>query len=600
MTQLMQCKTIFSSRSISGLKLDVLKSGIQKYGRRREFAKMVRCVMEMDAFKEFGQKGKGIRTNMINRIKVMCFEELCFCVPNDFLAIMRKIEKWEKNGRKDENLLVCVCDIFCKSELLRLPSDIKNYFWIIFPKIISDCEGMPALESDPALVSKYKKEGDSEQVMKLLANFMTDLMNKNDEVFYSAFEIMKLAINGVKGARRYRRKDCDYIIWDVLFDRIGTKAMYTEGGDGLINITPKLKECLDIALKEYFKKNRFLKGDRTVVMITAILWVMHKDKLDWRAAPTDSVENPVDFSVPFVPDGYVIDRHCSAGRAAGKNLEDFAKEGSLVINENKKWFNKAYRDAYIAGKMKGSTKKPILKTLESKLETINFDDLKNLKPCMIRTCGGKAMCFYAEYKGKRVCLKEGRKSMNYNRDYIVVDSLKKLFGLNDLGMTRVKMDKVSKKKDKTLDTWEENTEWLDAKGTVYSLMDRVDGGRLSWNKDRINMRELVKIGLFRSIFRVTDFNLTNVLGNEKGELWSIDEHQIGIKKNIFGRKCGWVKDITKELVDEVLEDLMEHYCEKVKMIVKQMKKYKFQKEEIIECGKNYKRLKKRVYKEMGW
>ena len=30
---------------------------------------------------------------------------------------------------------------------------------IIFPKIISDCEGMPALESDPALVSKYKKEG---------------------------------------------------------------------------------------------------------------------------------------------------------------------------------------------------------------------------------------------------------------------------------------------------------------------------------------------------------------------------------------------------------------------------------------------------------
>ena len=190
--------------------------------------------------------------------------------------------------------------------------------------------------------------------------------------------------------------------------------------------------------------------------------------------------------------------------------------------------------------------------------------------------------------------------MNYNRDYIVVDHLKKLFGLNDLGMTRVRMDKVSKKKDETLDIWEGNTEWLDAEGTVYSMMDYVDGGRLSWNKDRINMRELVKIGLFRGVFRVTDFNLTNVLGDEDGNLWSIDEHQIGVKKNIFGKKCGWVKDITKEMVDEVLVDLMGNYEEKVKALVEKMAEYKFSRKKIIECGKNYKKLKKRVYKEMGW
>ena len=75
MTQKMQCGTIFSSRSISGLKLDILKSGIQKYGRRRECAKMARCVLEMDAFKKFGQKGKGIRTNMINRLRIISCEE---------------------------------------------------------------------------------------------------------------------------------------------------------------------------------------------------------------------------------------------------------------------------------------------------------------------------------------------------------------------------------------------------------------------------------------------------------------------------------------------------------------------------------------------
>ena len=50
-------------------------------------------------------------------------------------------------------------------------------------------------------------------------------------------------------------------------------------------------------------------------------------------------------------------------------------EGSLVVNENKKWFNKKYRDAYIASKMKGVEKKA--DNLEKGLETIDFKDLVN-------------------------------------------------------------------------------------------------------------------------------------------------------------------------------------------------------------------------------
>ena len=385
-----------------------------------------------------------------------------------------------------------------------------------------------------------------------------------------------MAIAGEKGARRFRRKDCDYIIWEVLFDRWDKK------------------ECLTFALQEYFKKNRFLKGDRIVVIITAILWVMHKDELDWQEAPKDCMENNIDLNIPFDPDAFVIDKHCSAGRKLGRNLVDFAQEGCLVVDENKQWLHQKYRKAYMDGKM------GTLEDIESSLETIRFEDLKNITPCMTRTCGGKVMCFFAIYRGKAICLKEGRRSMNYNRDYIVVDHLKKLFGLNDLGMTRVKMNKVSTKKDKTIDTWDNNTEWLDADGVVYSMMNRVPGARLSWNKERINMHELVKIGLFRSIFRVTDFNLTNVLGDEDGNLWSIDEHQIGVKKNIFGRKCGWVKNITKEIVDEVLKDLMEKGEDKLYAIVEKMTEYKYKKPLIQECMMNYKQLRKRVYTEMGW
>ena len=43
-------RTCFSSISHSGYKLDILKSGVQKYLRRREFDKMIWCVAEIYLF----------------------------------------------------------------------------------------------------------------------------------------------------------------------------------------------------------------------------------------------------------------------------------------------------------------------------------------------------------------------------------------------------------------------------------------------------------------------------------------------------------------------------------------------------------------------
>ena len=70
-------RTCFSSMSYNGYKLDILKSGIQKYLRRREFDKMIWCVAEIYLFQvlqktEQDKKAtKGIITNLINRLIVM-------------------------------------------------------------------------------------------------------------------------------------------------------------------------------------------------------------------------------------------------------------------------------------------------------------------------------------------------------------------------------------------------------------------------------------------------------------------------------------------------------------------------------------------------
>ena len=54
-------RTCFSSISHCGYKLDILKSAVQKYLRRREFDKMVWCVAEIYLFEVFKNTETDIR-----------------------------------------------------------------------------------------------------------------------------------------------------------------------------------------------------------------------------------------------------------------------------------------------------------------------------------------------------------------------------------------------------------------------------------------------------------------------------------------------------------------------------------------------------------
>ena len=317
---------IFTAKCFSGYKLDVMKSGIQKYCRRREVDKMIRCLVEIDSFSKYGNASKGIRTNLINRIKVSSVEELCFCDAGKFLRIIRNIKTWQENDRTNRELLVEICHILCEGELLRLCNDIKSYFWNTSLKY--------KFKNKLNLSLKYKKKNDEKKVLKYLEEFIVNLNNKNDELFHWAFQIIKQGIKGVKGGTRWRRKDCDYIIWDVLFDRCGNDA--------------KLKECLEFDLKEYFRKNRFLKGDRTNHLIHAILLIKNSKELNWEWGKKYEFDINEIYKLKdkFIVDDYVIDMHCSKGRQVGKNKNDFKTVGSLIVGENKKWLVKKYRDKY--------------------------------------------------------------------------------------------------------------------------------------------------------------------------------------------------------------------------------------------------------------
>ena len=112
-------------------------------------------------------------------------------------------------------------------------------------------------------------------------------------------------------------------------------------------------------------------------------------------------------------------------------------------------------------------------------------------------------------------------------------------------------------------------------------------------EDRKILKEYVKIGVFRGIFRVSDFNGRNVLVKDENKLVSIDEGDIGKRLDILGGKGKnkWlVKMLNKDkkIINEILNELDGHL--KKDIVIKKMVEYKFNDEMCSEVLNNWKNL----------
>ena len=627
---LMKPGSVFNCKSFFGYKLDVIKSGIQKYLRRRELEKMIWNVVEMDLFSRLEDKSAiGIRSNLMNRLIVMLDEELCFCDWVSFLKCSRLLEEWNKNGRKDQKNLIVICKILVKSEMLRLASDVNGYYR----------KGVKGkFEKGSVDISKYVKRGDSEEIVKLFSKFVELFEEGNEDFFYYSQEIYNRKENG--RMRKFfgkRKRGAEYIIWEYLFDKCEDNEF--------------LEECLKRRLEAFYARSR---KERNIFLINALLLVFNKETIDWSSEKLEERDEISEISDEEVwkyynereklfYDDYVIDMHTSIGRKRGKGKKDFALEGCVVVDENKEWFVQKYREKYINDKLNyiSEKKKNEIDNLVEEMDKVDleeklekkevknknktkmrmekykrikklrgrpeFDDLENcldivegideekIKLCTEKTCGNKVMCF--EYEGK--IWKEGRKSMNYNRDYCVLDECKEVFGLEKIGMKRVlsnfRIEKIDKNKKSWVNNWHK-VKNEDKKPVVYCVMDKVNPGiEIGKNKKMLKnrkiLKEFVKIGVFRGIFRVSDFNGRNVLIKDGDKLVSIDEGDIGKRVSILGGREKWlVKMLNKDksIINEILNEVDGHL--KKEIVVKKMKEYKFNDELCGEVLNNWKNL----------
>ncbi len=592
-----------NNKSYYGYRIDLLKSAIQKYLRRREKDKMLWVMCELYMFNFGGEKGYIVLSNIVNRIKIFLDEEMCFDDWERYLMVMKLLETFENNNKKGLDNLIKICLILLDCNMIRLNSDIKCYYKIAVDKYdikICECDG------NRDKINIYVKKNDIEHNIVLCSKFVELLEKKNKDCFYYA---IKLVVNeeskDEKGGTRFRRKGSSYILWEYLIN----ESMKKENDN--------LNKLLNYRLKEFHKK----RGERIIFLTSAISLLLYYEEINWN--------NNIDFNIYNINyleilenrkkmeiDDYCMDMHCKQGREKGMNKVDFVMNGSLVINEYMKYYNDDWRKLYksigidyVMNKekiVKKNKKKKINDDLEKKLTFIDFDEFKDITLCTEVTCGNKVMCVFAILNGKNVCLKEGRKSMNYNRDYCVVDGLKKCFGLNEIGMYRIKSNKTIIKCDKKIKIWENNWKLEEKENTIYCVMNVVkDAKEIGYYKNNLNknmLYEFLKIGLFRYIFKVTDFNIRNVLVNEDGKLISIDEGSLGKKKDIWGSKNKkYIKMLIKyddDLFNKMVNELCENIEDRKGKILNMMKEYDFDDNIINETLNNYKNIKNIMNKEI--
>ncbi len=605
----MELKSVFNLKTKSGFTgSDSVKSAMQKYARRGMEEKMLQAVSELDSFSEFANSenvnvkrtSKAIRTNMINRLKVILFEDVSFYEIENFISVVEKINLWENGNRSDRNILSDIVSIISNSKKFRMPSYLRAYYGKGTECEITEEEFKIGIECEDEDCMEWIYHND-ERALKML-------------------------------------KDYNFEGKDVILPLI-------------TNEWKRLKPT----------KSKPGSNERFIFVVIPWLWIMYDLKCQEKTNPENVMNVDEIYEMTNVEfDDYVFDVHTKAGKKMGKTVEDFRHEGSKVFNEDEILLEKfsEMKEFYINQKaepksekksksvkskvakpkaekpkvekkpkaekskvekkpkaekpkvVKPKAEKPKVekkpksekpKVVKPKAEKIskpkstprkksesitsesmeikNIDiDVNEIKLHLEGLCALKLPCGFVKINGIEKVIKPMNKSFNYGMDYMYVDKQKHLFGLKDLGMEIAKIpDKklVIEKDGKT-----KNYLWKDdSEGQVIVIMDKIDvkddlGKCKNLLKEEKHFMEMLKIRLFNGLFNTSDNILRNILVDKENNLFAIDENDMfGKRKTVFNKRepIKNSKYFTSENIESVIEML--NFEKHEEILISELEKY---------------------------
>ena len=591
--------TCFNNTSEHGYSANILKSGICKYFRRGEADKFKWCVMEMSIFQDH-PKGSGLITNLINRLKILLMEDLSLGEVYIIGECSRILDEYDKD-RSKRYLLLDFCDLVMKGKRNRIASYVNNWY-----------RHKSYDKKDISLdkVLKYKREGDTEELLKLGEDLIQKLEKGDESIFLIFNEMMKISD---KCGLRYRRREGVYLWFEILKDYMWPA---------------ELNDVYDFALQMFMRKGM---KERPAFGIWLGYIALKRDNLDYSVKEyvkhkRENFDEYRNSMTKIEMDDYVVnDYHVNKGFGLGK----FAEEGAYVVDEDLSLLGEKgieYKEYYIEMKHKNDPKSKkkkkkihikatsgVLEEEEKKqkknkiinksdpfnnLEELSFNDFSEIKILEEGVCGGKVPCIEITYKNQKYILKQMGESMNYGLDYVFMDECKSIFDLWSMNMRRIVCDKKLVRKDTKIKTFVGNTSFSDDV-SIYCIMDYFENiGDLGKNKDYLKdesiLKECLKIRLFDGLFRSSDNILRNILIDKDGSLLSIDEGDIyGKRDRIFNHNeycCK--KNISDDILNDVIEDILSEKEMKIKLIEKKMNKYGFHKfiPEFLDRFNNYKNI----------
>ena len=555
--------TCFNNTSEHGYSANILKSGICKYFRRGEKEKFKWSIIEMSIFQDH-PKGGSLITNLINRLKILLMEDLSLGEVYIIGECSRLLDEYDKN-RDQRHLLLDFCDLVMKGKRNRITSYVNNWY-----RHKSYDKNDISLDK----VLKYKREEDTDELLKLGEDLIHKLEDGDESIFLIFNEMMKITD---KCGLRYRRREGVYLWFEILKDYMWPA---------------ELNDVYNFALQMFMRRSM---KERPAFGIWLGFIALKRDNLDYsvkeyvKHIPENFDEYRKNMTKIEIDDYVINDYHINKNFGLGK----FAEVGAYVVDEDLSLLGdkgSQYKEYYIEMKHKSdpkSKKKKVPKnTIEDPfigLEKLSFNEFSELKILEEGVCGGKVPCIEITYKNQKYILKQMGESMNYGKDYIFMDECKSIFDLWSMEMRRVVCDKKLVKKDLKIKTFVNNNMFKDEE-SIYCMMEYFPNiGDLGRNKDFLKdesiLKECLKIRLFDGLFRSSDNILRNILVDKDGSLLSIDEGDIyGKRYRIFNHNeycCK--KNISDDILNDVIEDILSEKEMKIKLIEKKMSEYGFDK-----------------------
>ncbi|MHB1909818.1 MAG: hypothetical protein ACYCQJ_13260 [Nitrososphaerales archaeon] len=309
----------------SGHELDILKSALQKYIRRKEAMKASMAAIELYRLGII-PGAKAIMTNLGNRLAIIAAEDIG---PSNVSLVLEVISGVSERKMENPAWLIGAVFLLANSGKTRLPSHL---YFTFGPEGLEKAGSLGyrfQLEAKEVMLgADFWKPQDPEEIRLSLENFATNLEERRFEAFYWLRQYLNIA-EGKKVARRQRRESPMILLWIIL-------ARYLVAPD------------LEILQKAFFATTE----DRPFLQLAvtmALYRLKGKGEISIRPEAVEKstiLPKLLQGQYTFTLDLYVVDKHTRAGREMGMTREDFVKQGALVIPEDPRFRVEPFSSVY--------------------------------------------------------------------------------------------------------------------------------------------------------------------------------------------------------------------------------------------------------------